>query len=91
MGLLKFIMITIFILWVIRIILRLVFPMVLKSMFGKMQQQAASGHPGAGAGQATNAGPRKPEGAISIEYMPPQPKKGNADKLGDFVEYEELK
>lgn len=85
MGLLKFIMITIFVLWLIRIILRLVFPLLLKNMFGKMQQQA-------------NGGPaprrsQKPEGSISIDYMPPQPKpkQGNADKLGDFVDYEELK
>jgi hypothetical protein len=89
MGLLKFIMITIFVIWVIRIILRLVFPMVLKSIFGKMQRQA-SGGAAAGRGPAYQENP-KPEGAISIEYMPPQPKKGNADKLGDFVEYEELK
>ena len=34
---------------------------------------------------------KKPEGSISIDYMPPQEKKGNADKLGDFVDYEELK
>jgi hypothetical protein len=89
MGFLKFIMITIFVIWVIRIILRLVFPMVLKSVFGKMQQQASAGA-SAGRGPAYKENP-KPEGAISIEYMPPQPKKGNADKLGDFVEYEELK
>ena len=63
--------------------------MVLKSMFSKMQRQASAGA-GAGRGPAYNANP-KPEGSISIEYMPPQPKKGNADKLGDFVEYEELK
>jgi K+-transporting ATPase c subunit len=82
MGLLRFIMITIFILWLIRIILRLVFPLVLKNIFGKMQQQANGG-----------AAPqqKKPEGSISIEYMPPQPKKGNPDKLGDFVDFEEVK
>jgi len=67
--------------------------MVLKSMFGKMQQQASAGagQSRANYGPSANAQPRKPEGAISIEYMPPQPKKGNADKLGDFVDYEELK
>lgn len=34
---------------------------------------------------------RKPEGSISIDYMPKKEKKGNADKLGDFVDYEEVK
>lgn len=33
----------------------------------------------------------KPEGSISIDYMPKKDKKGNADKLGDFVDYEEVK
>ncbi|WP_442589350.1 DUF4834 domain-containing protein [Pedobacter sp. AW31-3R] len=83
-GILKFLFITVLILWLIRILLRLVFPIVLKNLFGKMQQQAEQG------AQPRQA-PRKPEGSISIDYVPPQPKKGNADKLGDFVDYEELK
>ncbi|CAM4104100.1 hypothetical protein SAMN06265348_103421 [Pedobacter westerhofensis] len=83
MGLIKFLFITIMILWVIRLLLRLVFPMVLKSVFGKMQeQQAAQNNPNSST---------KPEGSISIDYVPPQQKQGNADKLGDFVEYEEVK
>jgi hypothetical protein len=84
MGIIKFLFITILILWIIRVLLRLVFPMVLKSVFGKMQDQAQN--PGRHQ-QPT----RKPEGSISIDYVPPQPKHGNADKLGDFVEYEEVK
>ena len=51
-----------------------------------MQQQA-----GQAKTQQQQQAPRKPEGSISIDYVPPQPKQGNADKLGDFVEYEELK
>ena len=58
--------------------------MILKSLFGKMQQQATGG-----ATQQENR--RRPEGSISIDYMPPKPKSGNADKLGDFVDYEEVK
>ena len=84
LGLIKFIFITILILWIIRVIFRLIFPVVLKNMFNKMQQQA-------GQGNAAQRETKKPEGAISIDYMPPQPKKGNADKLGDFVDYEEVK
>ncbi|WP_158798570.1 DUF4834 family protein [Pedobacter sp. L105] len=85
MGIIKFLFIAIMVLWIIRVLLRLVFPMVLKSMFGKMQQQ--SGY----AGQQQKQQSRKPEGSISIDYVPPQPKHGNADKLGDFVEYEDVK
>jgi hypothetical protein len=83
MGIIKFLFITILILWVIRLLLRLVFPMVLKSIFGKMQEQASA--------QNTQRPSSKPEGSISIDYVPPQQKHGNSDKLGDFVEYEEVK
>jgi len=85
MGIVKFLFITIMILWVIRVLLRLVFPLVLKSVFGKMQQQQQPGQ------KRQQQQPSKPEGSISIDYVPPQPKQGNADKLGDFVEYEEVK
>jgi len=46
------------------------------------EQQAAQNNPNSST---------KPEGSISIDYVPPQQKQGNADKLGDFVEYEEVK
>jgi len=51
-------------------------------MLNKVQQQSEN--------QARQRNP-KPEGSISIDYVPPQPKHGNADKLGDFVDYEEVK
>lgn len=82
MGFLKFLFIAILVLWVIRVLLRLVFPLILKSVFGGMQQQQ---------GYQQQQQTRKPEGKISIDYIPPQPKHGNADKLGDFVDYEEVK
>lgn len=85
MGLIKFIFITIMVLWLIRLLLRLIFPLVLKNMFSKMQQTAADPR------QQQQQRRRAPEGSINIDYVPPQPKKGNADKLGDFVEYEEVK
>lgn len=55
--------------------------MVLRNIFSNMQQQANGAAPQS----------RKTEGSISIDYMPPRPKKGNSDKLGDFVDYEEVK
>jgi hypothetical protein len=34
----------------------------------------------------------KPEGTISVDYVPPQPKKKpKLDSAGDFVDYEEIK
>lgn len=41
--------------------------------------------------QQNNQRYQKPEGSISIDYVPKKEKKGNADKLGDFVDYEEVK
>ena len=84
MGLLKFLIIAILVLWIIRVLIRLIFPVMLKSVFGSMQNQTAGAqqHPHHSA---------KPEGSISIDYMPKKEKKGNADKLGDFVDYEEVK
>jgi len=82
--LIKFIFITIIILWVIRLLIRAIFPVMLKNMVGNMQQQATNPNQQ----QQRSA---RPEGSISIDYMPQKEKKGNADKLGDFVEYEEVK
>jgi hypothetical protein len=82
MGVIKFILITLLVLYIIRILIRLIFPVVLKNMFSKVQQQAQNQ-----AGQNNS----RPEGSISIDYMPPQPKGGRTDKLGDFVDYEEVK
>jgi len=48
-----------------------------------MQEQASA--------QNSQRPSSKPEGSISIDYVPPQQKHGNSDKLGDFVEYEEVK
>lgn len=83
MFLIKFIFITILILWVIRLLIRLIFPVMLKNIFGNMQQQAANA--------SQQQRPSKPEGSISIDYMPKKEKRGNPDKLGDFVDYEEIK
>ncbi len=82
MGIIKFILITLLIFYILKIILRLVFPMVLRSLFSKVQQQA---------GNQREQHRTKPEGSISIDYMPPTAKTGKTDKLGDFVDYEELK
>lgn len=91
MGLLKFLFITILILWLIRILLKLVFPLILRNIFGRMQQQQAGYTGQQQQQQRQEPSSAKPEGQISIDYVPPRPKKGNSDKLGDFVDYEELK
>lgn len=42
-------------------------------------------------GQQQQQRRQKPEGSISIDYMPPKPDQSKTDKLGDFVDYEEIK
>jgi len=82
MALLKFIFITILVLWTLRLLIRLLLPILFNNLAGKMQQQAA--------GQQQQRRPRS-EGSISIDYMPPKPDQSKTDKLGDFVDYEEVK
>ena len=84
--LLEFIIISILVLWVIRGLFRVIFPMILRSVFGNAQNQATGNQ-----SQQYQQKSTRPEGAISIDYMPKKEKKGNADKLGDFVDYEEVK
>jgi len=80
MALIKFLFVFILILWLIRLLVRLILPSVLRNAFGKMQNQA----------QAQQA--RRPEGSISIDFVPKRDKKkGNLNKMGEFVDYEELK
>ena len=83
MGLIKFIFIAIMVLWVIRMLIRLILPMLFNNLASKMQSQAS--------GQQQQQRKSKPEGSISIDYMPPKPDQGKTDKLGDFVDYEEVK
>ena len=82
MALFKYIFIVVLVIWIIRTLLRLIFPVILRNAFGNVQNQAA------GQQQTRN---NRQEGSISIDYMPKKEKTGNADKLGDFVDYEEVK
>ncbi|UKT63301.1 DUF4834 family protein [Pedobacter mucosus] len=84
MALVKFIFITILVIWIIRMLIRLILPMLFSSVASKMQSQATGQ-------QQQQRKPTKPEGSISIDYMPPKPDQGKTDKLGDFVDYEEVK
>jgi hypothetical protein len=56
--------------------------MLFNNLASKMQSQAT--------GQQQHKR-SKPEGSISIDYMPPKPDQSKTDKLGDFVDYEEVK
>ena len=74
MGLLRFFFITIIVLWVIRLVIRLILPSMVRNQFGKQPNRN-----------------RQAEGTISVISTPKKNKKINADKLGEFVDYEEVK
>ena len=81
MGLLKFLFIAITVLWLVRLIFRLAFPWAMR----KMAQKVMGSEP------YRDAGPRKPDGKIRIDYVPPQNQTKGAKKAGEFVDFEEIK
>ncbi|SEK71521.1 DUF4834 family protein [Parapedobacter koreensis] len=98
MGLLKFLFIAITVLWLIRMVARLLFPWAMRRMAEKVMGNAQRQYQYRNNPYNTNANggnfqqPRQPEGEVRIDYMPPQnkPKRG-AKSAGEFVEFEEIK
>lgn len=85
MALLKFLFITICILWLIKMIVRLLLPILFQKMVNKAQSQVNNQY-------RRQRNPDKPVGKISIDYIPPKDKEARAaDKAGDFVDFEEIK
>lgn len=90
MGLLRFLLITIFVLYIVRVLARIFLPF----LFRKAAERMTENMNGQGGQQQRNyqTTQRKPEGTISVDYIPPQEKKKpKLDKAGDFVDYEEVK
>ncbi len=86
MALLKFLFITICILWLIKMIVRLLLPLLFQKIVNKAQDQVNNQYR-----QPRNPN-RQPAGKISIDYIPPKDKEARAaDKAGDFVDFEEIK
>ncbi|MEC3881409.1 DUF4834 family protein [Parapedobacter sp. 10938] len=94
MGLLKFLVIAIAVLWLVRLVARLLFPWAMRKMaekvMGNAQQQYQQGNTTFRG--ANPSGRRQPDGKVRIEYMPPQDKpKNGAKNAGEFVDFEEIK
>jgi len=90
MGLIRFLIIAISIIYIIRILARIFLPFLFKKAVNKMQEKMNQQQ--AGYQQQNNGAPKKPEGTISVDFVPPTPKKKpKLDQAGDFVDYEELK
>ena len=83
MGILKFLFITVCVLYLIKMIARLLLPILFQKIVTKAQQQATQQY------QQRNQSPA--DGRIRVDYIPPREKDAKSDKAGDFVEYEEIK
>lgn len=66
--------------------MRLILPLFLQKAVNKMGHQFQQQQQ-----QYRRQTQNKPEGSISIDYVPPTAKSGKTDKLGDFVDFEDLK
>jgi len=80
---LRFLLVSILILYAVRALLRYLLPMLFQSLVNKAQQ-----------GQQSYNRPnqQKPTGKINIDYIPEEATKSKVpDTEGDFVEYEEIK
>jgi len=83
MGLIKFLIFAILILYVVKMLAKIFLPFLFKKVVNKMQNNMDN--------QSSNQA-RKPEGTISVDYVPPVVKKQPKEKGNDdFIPYEEVK
>ncbi|MGB4774627.1 MAG: DUF4834 family protein [Daejeonella sp.] len=83
MGLLKFLFITICVLWLLKMIARLLLPVLFQKMVSKVQNQANQKYQQQNQNNSTDG--------IRVDYIPPRHKNQKNDKTGDFIDYEEVK
>ncbi len=76
----RFLLISILVLYIIRGLARVLLPMFFQSMVNKAQQQ----------NQQQHCRQARPDGKIKVDYIP-QNKSSVPDSEGDFVDYEEIK
>lgn len=79
----KIILVFILIYLLFSILIRYVFPYLIKRHFRKTQEKFY--------GKSTESKKRKKEGAVNIDYDPNNNNKKNGDDLGEYVDYEEIK
>lgn len=81
MILLRFLFIAILIIYIFRVLVRLLLPMLFQGMVNKAQQQGQ---------QQQYRSQKQPEGKVKVDYIP-ENKSSIPDSEGDFVDYEEIK
>ncbi|MFD0793147.1 DUF4834 family protein [Mucilaginibacter litoreus] len=82
MILIRFLIISICALYIIRSLVRIFLPMLFQNVVNKAQEQAR---------QQQNYQQRQPDGKVRIDHMPEPKKNSVPDTEGEFVDYEEIK
>ncbi|MGN8071366.1 DUF4834 domain-containing protein [Mucilaginibacter sp. SG564] len=82
MLLIRFLLISICILYIIRSLVRYLLPVLFESVVNKAQQQAQ---------QQQRQSSKRPDGAIRVDYIPQGKKSTVPDSEGEFIDYEEVK
>ncbi|MDB5011747.1 MAG: hypothetical protein JWQ06_2536 [Mucilaginibacter sp.] len=81
MKFLDFLFVAIFVIYLIRSLVRIVLPMLFQSVINKAQQ-----------GQQQNyQRPNKSADSVKVDYIPQSKKNTVPDTEGEFVDYEEIK
>jgi flagellar basal body-associated protein FliL len=85
MLLIRFLIISICILYILRAVVRIFLPMLFQGFVNKAQQQQQNTQ------QRQYSQQKRPTGAIKVDFMPPAQKGAIPDSEGEFVDYEEVK
>ncbi|MBL4677231.1 MAG: DUF4834 family protein [Mucilaginibacter sp.] len=85
MILIRFLIISICSLYIIRSLVRIFLPMLFQSVVNKAQEQARQQQ------NYYEQQQRRADGKIRIDHMPEQRKSSVPDSEGEFVDYEEIK
>jgi hypothetical protein len=84
MGLIRFLIFAICILYVVKTLAKIFLPFLFKKAVSKMQDTMNE--------QSASQANSKPEGTISVDYIPPTTKKkAKFNANDDFIPYEEVK
>jgi hypothetical protein len=82
--LIDFLLIAIFVLYIIRSLVRLVLPMIFQNVVNKAQQQQNQR-------QNYTSNSNTSQGKIKVDHIPTSKKGSVPDSEGEFVDYEEIK
>lgn len=84
--LLEFLLTVIFILWVIKALVRFLLPMLFQNVVNKAQQQYQNQNQ-----QRNYNSQSKPDEKVKVDYIPENNKPILPDTEGEFIDYEEIK